>query len=129
MADIAVIKSTRSTDLLAVVRECSETRHPTGQAAVADVTVADNSKASDGKLAEIVIAVWGESKIYFINNHKEQPLVFFNLTMKYDTKGLRASHWKDADVRPAPSSEKANDLQTNMSQLKSEVNVHTLTAE
>ena len=57
MADIAVIKSVRLTDLVAVVRDCSETRNPTGQPAVADVTVADDSKVSSSKLAEVVISV------------------------------------------------------------------------
>ena len=84
MADVAVIKSTRSTDLLAVARACSEIRRPIGQPAVEDVTVADNSKSSNGKLAEVVITVWGEAKLDFIKTRMEEPLVFFTLAMKCD---------------------------------------------
>ena len=95
MADIAVIESARLTGLVAIVRDCSETRNPAGQPAAVDVTVADDSKASSSKLAEVVIAVWGESQIELITSHKEQPVVFFNLAMRYDSRGLRATHWKD----------------------------------
>ena len=129
VADIAVIKSARSTDLLAVVRACSEIRHPIGMPAVADVTVADNSKAGNGKLAEVAIAVWGEDKLKLIKDHIDKPLVFFNLTTKYDAKGLKVTHWKDASVLPANTCAKAEDLRTNMSSLKNETDVHTVTSK
>ena len=40
---------------------------------------------------------------YFVDLGKEQPLVFFNQAMKYGARGLRATHWKDAVVMPAPN--------------------------
>ena len=58
----------------------------------------------------------------------EEPLVFFNLTMKYNAKGLCVTHWNHADVLPASTCAKAEELRTNMSLLKGESDVYTVTS-
>ena len=83
VAQVATIKSRRCFDVMAVVREVSDTRTPTGHPAVADVHLVDGTQTPTSKTAEAVVAVWGLDNIILCRDHVGQPLLFFNIAGKY----------------------------------------------
>ena len=97
VASIAAVKSSLATDVLGVVRDIGERRHPPSLPPVADVTLADGSSVQD-KQAEIKIAVWGERNLDFIAAHRETALMFLNVMVTKVTNGLKVSFFKDEMV-------------------------------
>ena len=62
VAETSCIKSTRATDILAIVKTVGVPRINRNDKTITDVTLIDDSTASNGKLATVVISVWGKEK-------------------------------------------------------------------
>ena len=93
MASIAAVKTSLATDILAVVRDIGEKRHPLNQPTVVDVTLADGS-GIDQRQAEIKIAVWGDTNIDFIEAHRDTALMFLNVAVTKVSAGLKVNFFK-----------------------------------
>ena len=63
VADVAKISSNRSLDILAVIKSISEKRMTKSGEQIVDVELVDNSLSSDGKIATIMVTVFGTSKV------------------------------------------------------------------
>ena len=93
VASIAAVKTSLATDILAVVRDIGEKRHPLNQPTVVDVTLADGS-GIDQRQAEIKIAVWGDKNIEFIEAHRDTALMFLNVAVTKVSAGLKINFFK-----------------------------------
>jgi len=127
VADTAAISSTRSTDIIAVVKNISDTRLTKTKKSVATVELIDGSKSKQGKVATVSIGLFGLEKIAFVKENRAQPLVFFNLQIKCERKATEINHWEDAKVKVAPDSERTRNLQTTYQELQDKTDTQTLT--
>ena len=94
VAQVAAIKSKRCFDVMAVVREISDTRTPVGHPPVADVCLVDGTTTNTTKTAEVVVAVWGADNITLCQRHVGEPLLFLNVAAKYAGE-LELNLWTD----------------------------------
>ena len=83
IAQVAAIKSKRCFDVIAVVREISDTRTPVGHPPVANVCLVDGTTTNTSKTAEVVVAVWGTENIAHCQKHVGEPLLFLNVAAKH----------------------------------------------
>ena len=81
IANVAGIKSKRCFDVIALVREISETRNPVGHPPVANVCLVDGTETNTGKTAEVVVAVWGTENITLCQKHVGEPVSYTHLTL------------------------------------------------
>ena len=82
VADLALISTNRSTDLIALVKAVSdETRKTKAGDDVTDVTLVDNTLTDSEKLATIDVSVFGASKIEQLRQAVGTPMAFFNLSI------------------------------------------------
>ena len=127
VAETSCIKTSRATDLMAMIKEITPMRTTTSGKKVADVTLIDESKASDGKLATVMVGVWGEAKVNQLR--KGQTMVFFNLSVSVDGNQIQINHWEANIVQPAPDCSKAQALRAKENELTdtSETNMLTMT--
>lgn len=128
VAEIACIKTTRSTDLLAIVKQIKKDRVSSGGMAIADVTLIDDTKTPKGKLATVVVSVFGEDKLTLLKTKVGEPMVFFNVTAKYNA-GLELTHYESEIVTTAPLCPKTTSLLGNKVELQSASNTEQLTTD
>ena len=95
VAETSCIKSTRATDILAVVETVGVPRINRNDRTIIDVTLIDDSTASNGKLATVVISVWGKEKAEALGKIEGQAMVFFNLSATYKDGRRNIDHYGD----------------------------------
>lgn len=125
LAETSCIKTTQATDLIAMIKDISPMRTTSTKKKVADVTLSDESEASDGKLATVMVSTWAEDKVK--GPQKGQVMVFLNLSVGVEGSKMQTNHWSDSVVKPAPDCSKTQSLQTKQSELTtpSEANLIT----
>jgi len=112
VADAAEIRSKRSFDLIALIKDVGQTRTPPGRAAVADVLVVDGSKTKKGEVAEISISFWGEAAIAKARSSIGKPLLFVNLLADVQAPNkLKIRLSERGNVRSCTESVKARQLE------------------
>ena len=75
----------------------------------------DGSLTTASKTAEAVVAVWGADNIEKCRSHKGQPLLFLNMTAKFDGR-LELNMWHDRLVVPGCSCDRTTQLKELASQ-------------
>ena len=108
---MAAIKSKRCFDVIAVVREISDTRTPVGHPPVANVCLVDGTETNKGKTAEVVVAVWGTENITLCQKHVGEPLLFLNVAAKHAGE-LELNLWTDRLIAADCQCEKMDSLKT-----------------
>ena len=109
VAETSSIRSSKSTDVLAIVKSISSSRKCNSGEAVADAILIDgSSNASDH--SAISVAVFGSQKIEFLQLHAQKPLVFLNLAIKVNNSSKEITHWPSDEVFLAPMCAKAKAL-------------------
>ena len=128
ISQVAAIRSKRCFDVIAVVREVSETRTPTGHPPVATVCLVDGTKTSTGKTAEVVLTVWGTHNITLCEQHVGKPLLFLNVAAKY-TGELSLTFWTDRLIVPDCKCERVETLKKTAAEAGFAVDRELLTAQ
>ena len=111
IANVAGIKSKRCFDVIALVREISETRTPVGHPPVANVCLVDGTTTNTSKTAEVVVAVWGTENITLCQKHVGEPLLFLNVAAKHAGE-LELNLWTDRLIVADCQCEKMDSLNT-----------------
>ena len=109
VADVARIATNRATDLIAMVKDVSaETRKTKSDENVVDVELLDDSMANPGKLAVIMVSVFGTHKIEQLKQSIGQPMAFFNISVVCNGRGNapQVNHYSGELMKPAPKYEK-----------------------
>ena len=132
VAEVSRINTNRSTDLIAMIKHVSTNRRKTKSGEeVVDVELVDNSRSADGKLAAIVVSVFGTDKIQKLADAAGSPMAFFNLSVSCSGQGNKPTinHWGPELVVAAPECEKTKSLREKKEELASETNTDKLTAD
>ena len=103
VADLAVITTNRSTDLLAVIKEASELRLSSKGVPIVDVTLIDGSTLPTGSTAgasqpgaakaTIVVSVWGVDKAKQMQAHVGDAMEFFGLAVSMKEGKKQINHF------------------------------------
>ena len=128
VAETACIKGARATDILAVVKTVGIPRTNKNNKTITDVTLIDDSTASNGKLATVVINVWGQQKVEALQRNEGQAMVFFNLSATYRNGLLSIDHYEDNECFRAPECEKTVALREKAASLKTAADTCQLTS-
>ena len=129
VADISNVATNRMMDIIALVKEVTETRETT-RGPVANVILIDGSVSpGETNAATIKVGVWGHEKIKFVTQNSTKPLVFFNLSAKRSDDQLQVNHWDDERVRVASDCPKKANLAEKRDDLCSRENTVSLTKE
>ena len=129
VADTACIKTNRSTDLLAIVKEIKRERRSKAGEQIADVTLIDDSKTSAGRLATVIVSVFGTEKLDLLATHVGEPMSFFNLVVSCKDGKTEITHYPDDVVTPAPTCPKTTSLLANKGGLKNAADTEQLTSD
>ena len=129
VAETAGIKNTRATDVIAIVKSVDRQRVNRAGHTIADVTLIDDTKATTGELATIVVSVWGEDKIQLINAHAGEPMVFFNLLVTADKGGLQINQYTNSIADIAPACTKTSALESKASTLACTTDTYLITKQ
>ena len=117
VAETSSVRSNKSTDLLAFVKEMSDTRICNSGEAVADAILIDGSgevSDSDG----IAVAVFGQKKITFVRENAGKALVFLNLAISVANGQKEVRHWPTELAFVAPDCAKAKRLNEKAGELR-----------
>ena len=125
VAETSCIKATRATEFIAMIKDITPMRTTTSGKKVADVTLIDESKASDGKLATVMVSVWGEEKVNRLQ--KGQVMVFFNLSVSVEGSKMQINHWNESRFESAPVCPKAEALQAKENELTTASETNSIT--
>ena len=106
VADVARINSTKATDLLAFVKSVSQERTSKNGHHIADVVLLDDSKTDSVHLATVTVGVFGSDKISMLKENIGRPMVFFNLSVTYNSGNTNINHYAGEVVVSAPDSAK-----------------------
>ena len=88
VADVALITTTCSTDLIAVIKEVSDkTRTSKTHELIGDIVLVDTTVGASDKVAVIDVSVFGAPKIEQLKGAIGTPMAFFNLSIACDKKG------------------------------------------
>ena len=131
VADVARIATNRATDLIAMVKDVSaETRKTKSDDHVVDVELLDDSMANPGKLAVIMVSVFGTHKIEQLKQSIGQPMAFFNLSVVCNGRGNapQVNHYSGELMQPAPKCEKTASLRAKQQDLAAATNTDKITA-
>ena len=128
VAETVKITTNRSTDLLAVIKSVGSERKSKSDHDIADVTLIDDSKSSEGTIATITVSVFGGEKIRVLKANVGKPMVFFSLSVTSSGGSISVTHYDRQILAAAPPSEKTTALQENIEQLISTENVASLTS-
>ena len=126
-AETACIKSDRSTDLRAIVKEFKRERSSKNGTPIADVTLIDKSRTLAGKLATITVAVFGAAKLAVLKDKGGEPMSFFNVVITYKDGKTEIAHYENDVVEPTPACLKTAALLGNNGELQSAVDTEQLT--
>ena len=80
-----------------------------------------------GKLATIVVSLWGPTKIAQVKNKKGEAMVFFNLSVSCSDGKPQINHYADERAENAPPCEKTDALDGKKDVLTSATNTEQLT--
>ena len=127
VAETSGIRSSKSTDVLAMIKSMTNARTCNSGEEVADAILIDGSSNSSDHSA-ISVAVFGHNKITFLKQNAEKPLVFLNLAIKVTDGKKEITHWPSDDVFLAPECAKAKKLDQDAEALRG-VKVNLLTSE
>ena len=131
VAEVARITTNRSTDLIAVVKDVSSTRRRSKtDEEIVDVELVDNSTTTTGKLATIVVSVFGNSKIRQLSGAVGTPMAFYNLSVACSRAGAKPTinHYGRELVVPAPECGKTLSLREKQQDLTSATHTEKLSA-
>jgi len=129
VADVARITTTKTTDLLALVKSVSSPdRMSKSGEAIADVELIDNSAHTPGKLAIVKVSVFGAAKIAKLRDRVGQAMVFFNLSVACTGGSPTINHYGREHVREAPDCAKKRALEAMKDTLSNAVNTESLTS-
>ena len=109
VAETSSIRTSKATDVLAIVKSISSARKCNSGAEVADAILIDGSSSASDHAA-ISVAVFGGQKIEFLKQHMKKPLVFLNLAIKVNNNAKEIMHWPSDEVFVAPVCTKAKAL-------------------
>ena len=88
VADVSLITTTCSTDLIAVVKDVNDkTRVSKAGELIVDITLVDTTVGSSGKVVVIDVSVFGADKFERLKAAVGTPMAFFNLSIACDKKG------------------------------------------
>ena len=127
VAEISRITTNRATDLIAVVKGYQKERTNKNGQEILDVTLIDDSETVPGKLATIVVSLWGPTKIAQVKNKKREAMVFFNLSVSCSDGKPQINHYADERAENAPPCEKTDALDGKKDVLTSATNTEQLT--
>ena len=109
VAETSGINSSKTTDVLAIVKDLSKTRVCKSSEEVADAILIDGSGRASDKSA-ISVAIFGREKIEFVKKQLGKPLVFLNLTIKVADGKREILHGPTDEVFVASECTKAKAL-------------------
>ena len=129
VAETAGITSSKSQDLLALVKEVANKRKNKDGKDIIDVVLIDGSKTQTGERATLFASVWGHDKVQLLESHVGHPLAFFNLTTKLDGDKRLVNHYEEAPIRSAPTCDKTDQLQIEAATLLAATDTKQLSSE
>ena len=129
VAEIALFKTQRSTDLIALVRSVSDVRSTPRGVEVADVELIDDSKAVDGSKATVKLTVWSRVNIDAVKNLVGHPAVFYGIVVSIKESCAVLNLFDKGVVNPAPACAKTTLLQENRLSLVADTNTTKLTKD
>ena len=110
VAEISRLTTNGATDLIAVVKGYQKERTNKNGQEILDVTLIDDSETVPGKLATIVVSLWGQTKIAQVKTKKGEAMVFFNLSVSCSDGKPQINHYADERAENAPPCEKTDAL-------------------
>ena len=123
VAETDAITSARATDLIALVKNVSETRSTKTRGPVATVVLVDGScRKGSSDPAAVEVSVFGNDKIELLRTVDASPVVFFNLQVKVAGLSREINHWENAQVEKAPDSARKLELEGKAEALLDEQN-------
>ena len=128
LAETVKITTNRSTDLLAVIKSVANERKSKSEQDIADVTLIDDSKSSEGALAAITVSVFGGEKIEQLKASIGKPMVVLSLSVTSSQGSISITHYDREILLEAPPSEKTTALEEKTEELISSENIASLTA-
>ena len=139
VADLAVITTNRSTDLLAVIKEATELRLSGKGVPIVDVTLIDGSTLPTGSTAgasqpgaakaTIVVSVWGVDKAKQMQAHVGDAMEFFGLAVSMKEGKKQINHFPEESLAAAPDCAKAIELTRAKDELVAARDTKMLTSE
>lgn len=127
IAETDSIRSSKTTDVLAMVKSITDARLCHSGQEVADAILIDGSSNASDKSA-ISVAIFGSQKIAFLKQHIDKPLVFLNLAIKVGDGKKEITHWPSDEVFVAPECAKTQALSKEAEALRY-AHVKLLTSE
>ena len=127
VAETSSIRSSKSTDVLAMLKSISESRKCKSGEDVADAILIDGS-SNASQHAGISVAIFGRQKIEFLKRNAKESLVFLNLVIKVNNGSKEIMHWPGDEVFLAPVCAKAVQLNTDAEAMR-DAAVQILTSE
>jgi hypothetical protein len=131
VADVSRIRTTLKTDLIAVVKEV---HHQTRQSKekneqIVNIVLIDNTLGISGKLAEIDVSIFGESKIQQLRAAVGTPMAFFNLSIACDKQSNKPTItlYSQDKLAAAPECPKTVELKQKADELKTATDTEKLT--
>ena len=139
VADLAVITTNRTTDLLAVIKSVSDQRQSGKGVPIVDVTLIDGSTLPTGSTAgasqpgaakaTILVSVWGEDKVKQIQAKKGDAMAFFGLFVCANEGRKQINHYPEEALAAAPDCAKATELTRAKDELVAAAGTKMLTTE
>ena len=117
VADVAQIRTDRSTDLVALVKEVSQIRQTKKGDEVMDVTLLDGSQMTGDALATIVVSVFGKNKMHELSNSVGAPMAFFNLSVRCANGAPSIVHHEGELLKPKLDCQKMKELSARAQEL------------
>ena len=127
VAETSSIRSSKSTDVLAMLKSISESRKCKSGEDVADAILIDGS-SNASEHSGISVAIFGRQKLEFLKQNAKKPLVFLNLAIKVNNSSKEIIHWPSDEVSLAPVCAKAKALDKDAEALR-DAAVQLLTTE
>ena len=129
VADIALVKTARSQDTIALVKHMSEIRGTPNGKDVADLTLIDESRLPCGNMATVQVAVWGRKKLEILKEQVGQVVVFYGILTTLKEGAVMLNHYEPSKCCAAPACAKTTQLQAATAELVRSTNVSQLTKE
>ena len=117
VAETSSIRSSKSTDVLAMLKSISESRKCKSGEEVADAILIDGS-SNASEHSGISVAIFGRQKLEFLKQNAKKPLVFMNLAIKVNKGSKEIIHWPSDEVSLAPVCAKAKALDKDAEALR-----------